>query len=247
MELRLDHAQLFFDTGTGFRQASISPLPAIGNRLIDAENQPHAFVFYSHFHHDHIQGLAFNPDLFRHSSRIVLASALSSGTELYQQLKRYYSGSYFSLDILANMPDLQIRDISAISDMVARRFRLSWIKLRHPGGSYGYRIDAGGKRFCYLCDNEYHALQYPELADFTAGADMVVWDGMFTDDEMKNKTGWGHSSIQQGITFFQQADIKQLMISHHAPYRHDHDLADFEKNCPDGVIFARDRLTIIIE
>lgn len=58
---------------------------------------------------------------------------------------------------------------------------------------------------------------------------MVVWAGMFTDDEMKTKTGWGHSSIQQGIIFFQQADIKQLMNSHHVPYRHDHGLADFEK------------------
>ena len=45
MELQLDHVQLFFDTGTGFRQANISPLPAIGNRLIDVEIN-HMLVFF---------------------------------------------------------------------------------------------------------------------------------------------------------------------------------------------------------
>tara|TARA_E500000178_G_scaffold323869_1_gene349847 strand:- start:1471 stop:1878 length:408 start_codon:yes stop_codon:yes gene_type:complete len=134
----------------------------------------------------------------------------------------------------------------AVKNSMARQGQLSWLKLQHPGGCYGYRIDAGGKRFCYLTDNEYDQGQFAQLVDFTAGADLVIWDDMFTNDEQASKAGWGHSSIEQGIDFYQNTDIKRLMITHHAPFRHDDMLAKLEKKLPQGMIFAKDQLRIML-
>ena len=49
-ELKLDGFQIFFDTGSGFQNASL-------------ESNNEILIFFSHFHHDHVQGLAFNKDL----------------------------------------------------------------------------------------------------------------------------------------------------------------------------------------
>ena len=55
-------------------------------------------------------------------------------------------------------------------------------------------------------------------------ADVVIWDGMFTKEELRTKAGWGHSSIEQGIDFFSTVNCGQIIISHHAPYRTDAEL-----------------------
>ena len=50
-ELRFNGYQIIFDTGSGFQN------------LILADSTVEKLILYSHFHHDHIQGLPFNADL----------------------------------------------------------------------------------------------------------------------------------------------------------------------------------------
>ena len=76
-------------------------------------------------------------------------------------------------------------------------------------------------------------------------SDVVIWDGMYTKKEIKNKLGWGHSSIEQGVMFYHKSKAKKLLISHHAPERDDKEL-DFMSNSvlPKGVFFAKENKTI---
>ena len=57
-----DH-QIIFDTGTGFQNVALDQ-----NRT--------TVILYGHFHHDHIQGLPFNLDVFAHQKDIYLSSGL---------------------------------------------------------------------------------------------------------------------------------------------------------------------------
>ena len=54
------------------------------------------------------------------------------------------------------------------------------------------------------------------LKSFCENANSVIWDGMYTEDEIKFKVGWGHSSIEQGLIFAEKLDLKKLIISHHS-------------------------------
>ena len=47
---------------------------------------------------------------------------------------------------------------------------------------------------------------------------------MFTKDELKTKSGWGHSSIDQAVEFTKNSNIGKTLICHHAPYRSDADI-----------------------
>ena len=67
-------------------------------------------------------------------------------------------------------------------------------------------------------------------------ANSVIWDGMYTEDELKSKAGWGHSSIEQGLIFAEKLDLKKLIISHHSPDRTDIEINNFKKKYFDKKI-----------
>lgn len=231
-ELLFDGYQIFFDTGSGFKN------------ILLADHHVEKFIFYSHWHHDHIQGLPFNSHIFNQENKITVSSALASRNVLRHTLQTYFSGGYFPVDVVKTLSNLMFKNISAVKKSVDPNFKLDWLELQHPGGCYGYSVTNDDKKFCYLCDNEYDDAQFAALNAFTSGADMVIWDGMYTKDELGDKAGWGHSSIEQGIKFFKDTDIKAMMITHHAPFRTDDMLDDMQAMLPKGVQFAKDQLSL---
>jgi phosphoribosyl 1,2-cyclic phosphodiesterase len=233
-ELEFGKYQIFFDTGSGFKNISL------------ADKQIDKLIFYSHWHHDHIQGLPFNSHIFNQENKITVTSALASRNVLRHTLQTYFSGGYFPVDIVRVLSNLVFKNISTVKKTTEKDFHLDWLELQHPGGCYGYSIIYDGKKICYLCDNEYDEAQLPLLEKFTDHSDLVIWDGMFTEDELTEKVGWGHSSIEQGVKFFDQTNIKSMMITHHAPYRTDNMLDEIASSLPDGVYFAKDEMSITI-
>ena len=80
-----------------------------------------------------------------------------------------------------------------------------------------------------LFDNEYHDNQKQDLIEFCEGADLVVWDGMFTEEELLLKQGGGHSSIERAQEFTSLASLKRMLITHHSPDRTDLELDEIGK------------------
>ena len=67
---------------------------------------------------------------------------------------------------------------------------------------------------------------------------------MFTEKELIEKKGWGHSSIEQAIDFNKEANCKKILISHHAPYRSDKELDQIAAGLPELFKLSSDRLEI---
>jgi len=67
-----------------------------------------------------------------------------------------------------------------------------------------------------------------------AGADFVIYDSSYTDEEFPRYVNWGHSTWQEGARLVERADAGQLVIFHHDP---SHDDAFM-----DGVAEAAERL-----
>ena len=226
-ELNMDDFQVFFDTGSGFQNAVL-------------DNNKQIIIFFSHFHHDHLQGLAFNKYLIKAEKKICICSALVNAGKLKKIIRRYFSGDFFPLDLFDNLDNVTFSNFIDIQTMVSGELKIETIKLNHPGGSYGYSVTRNNKKCVFLCDNEFTTSQADELKMFVEKADLVIWDGMFTEEELQVKTGWGHSSIQQGIDFFSSLNCGEIIISHHAPYRTDADLDIIEKSLPTGIHLAKD-------
>ena len=95
------------------------------------------------------------------------------------------------------------------------------ISLKHPGGAIGYSFKNGSKKVVIALDNEFEAEQERQLLRFCENTDILIWDGMYTNEEIVNKRGWGHSTIEQAIYFAEKSDVKKTIICHHSPTRSD--------------------------
>ena len=226
-ELTLDKFQVFFDTGSGFQNAILNPDKEI-------------LIFLSHFHHDHLQGLAFNKYLLKPETKTFISSALVDAKNLKKIIRSYFSGVFFPLDLFGNSDNVTFSDFTDSQTRLGNDFKIDTLKLKHPGGSHGYSLTRANKKFVFLCDNEFTASQSDELRNFSKNADIVIWDGMFTEKELESKTGWGHSSIEQSVEFFSDANCGKIIISHHAPFRTDAELDRIEKSLPEGFHLAKD-------
>ena len=230
-ELIFNDYQLIFDTGTGFRQVSI-------------DESKKTIIFYSHWHHDHIQGLAFNSGLFNTEKKIYITSALNDSNESKKIIQSYFSGFYFPIQLTKILTNLKFVELYDLQKNFSEDFKIEFLKLNHPGGSVGYSIKNKNKKITILLDNGYNKEQFLDLKKFANNSNWIVWDGMFTNDELKNKAFWGHSTIEQGIEFFHNSGIENMLITHHDPSRTDDQLNVLSKELPKGIIFAKDGMIV---
>jgi ribonuclease BN (tRNA processing enzyme) len=79
------------------------------------------------------------------------------------------------------------------------------------------------------------------------GADLVVYDSTYTDEEFPAKVGWGHSTWQEAVRLCRLANAKQLAIFHHDPSHEDTFMTAIEREARDvwsGAIVAREGMRI---
>jgi ribonuclease BN (tRNA processing enzyme) len=63
-----------------------------------------------------------------------------------------------------------------------------------------------------------------ELTEFVAGADLLIHDAMFTEEEYRKLEGWGHSTFSQALELANRAGVDGLHFFHHSPKRTDKEL-----------------------
>ena len=106
-ELILDKFQVFFDTGSGFQNAILNP-----NKEI--------LIFFSHFHHDHIQGLPFNPELFDPKNEIIISSGLCDIELVKQTIQKCFSPPYFPFDVVSLLSNIKFLPFNAVQDKLGK-------------------------------------------------------------------------------------------------------------------------------
>ncbi len=82
------------------------------------------------------------------------------------------------------------------------------------------------------------------------GADVMIYDSTYTEEEFPEKIGWGHSTWNEGMRLCQEANTKQLAIFHHDP-GHDDDfmdkLAAEAEEAWDGNFVCREGMEIVLD
>ena len=65
--------------------------------------------------------------------------------------------------------------------------------------------------------------------DLIRNSDLLIYDGMYTDEEYPSKIGYGHSTWEEGCRLAQKVNCKRLIITHHSPNRDDDTLRSYEE------------------
>jgi ribonuclease BN (tRNA processing enzyme) len=103
--------------------------------------------------------------------------------------------------------------------------------VEHPGPTLGYRIEEEGQTVAYLPDHEPYLTaaldDEPRWISGWAlakGADLLLHDSQYTDEEYERRLGWGHSSVTHAAAFARAAGVRRLAMFHHDPMRSDREL-----------------------
>ncbi len=241
LEVYAGDKRIILDAGTGIRQ--------LGNDFI-RDGVKEGMILLTHTHWDHINGFPFFGPAFLPRSRFAIhAGHLQELGGIENVLANQMANPTFPVPLEALQVDLDFVDFEAGDTWnIYEDVKLITQGLNHPNGATGYRIEYGGKSICYVTDTE-HVVGKPDehVLALIEGADLVVYDSTYTDEEFPAKIGWGHSTWEEGVRLCKQANVKQLAIFHHDPDHNDDFMRDIELKARDvweGSLVAREQMIL---
>jgi phosphoribosyl 1,2-cyclic phosphodiesterase len=221
-----DEHLLILDAGTGIRKLGkdLSASPKF--------KEEDLFIAFTHFHWDHIQGFPFFRPCFDANQRIhIIAMGRGRGiSDLKEIFEVPMQERYFPVQ-LDNMGAHFEFILPEKATEVFNGTVITAQRHRHPGGAYSYRLRRDGRTIVFCTDIEHGSSIDPRTVEFARGADLLIHDAQYTDEELKSRKGWGHSSFRQAIEVAEQADVKALIMTHHDPDHDDEFLTQIEKKC----------------
>lgn len=218
IEMRAGGKRLIFDGGTG--------LQVLGKSLL--KQQPvEAYLFFTHYHWDHIQGFPFFTPAFLPGNCFHIHGAVPPDGDSMQQhfLERIlHPNSPVPLDGI--QADLKFYDLICGEKFAIDDITFETRPLNHPNNAMGYRVTWQGHSVFYCTDTEHFPDRMDEnVLHLAQNADLLIYDAMYTDEEYHNpkspKYGWGHSTWQEAVKLCKVAGVKKLVIFHHDPVHHD--------------------------
>jgi phosphoribosyl 1,2-cyclic phosphodiesterase len=213
LEVRLDNGTLFiFDCGSGMRPLGKSLMREFDRKPILA------YVFLSHVHWDHIQGLPFFLPLYKKGNAFLFHCAPRKGGGLEQAIEGQMSSPYFPVDMGIMGAVRRFYDIGKKA-LNINGATITPAALNHPQGCVGYRIEADGGSLVYATDTEPGSRVHDKnVRKLAAGTDLLIYDSQYTEQQLKGpKKGWGHSSWIEGVKIAKDAGCRRLMLFHHDP------------------------------
>ncbi len=212
IEVRLeDDTCIVFDCGTGLRE--LAKRHTQRNDFIGRTY----YIFFTHFHWDHLQGLPFFTPQAYHPDCTVLFHSPVKGFEryLWDQMRM----PYFPVTMEAMSAKKDFIEIEK-QPMQIGSAEITWRKMKHPGGCYAYKIREKGSQFIFSTDTELTEddfIRNTENTTFFQDVDALVIDSQYTLDEALEKYDWGHSSYSLAVDFAAEWGIKKLFLFHHEP------------------------------
>lgn len=230
VEIRTDSTLFICDGGTGLRELGIDLM----RRHPDGAIVGH--MLFSHPHWDHIQGFPFFEPAYRSENLFFIYGTFQGERHIFELLSGQMRLEYFPVDfseLLARLVPAELSPAGTeIDGVTVRAFRQN-----HPGGSLAFSLVKDGVKIVYATDVELDDLLLdreaslrdpdkprefpPEWLEFVRGADLLVADGQYTDQEYLNRIGWGHPRATTVVDLAAAAGVSRLLLTHHDPMQDD--------------------------
>ncbi len=253
VELRIDGKRFICDGGTGLRDLGTALLKEHAHEPITAN------MFFSHFHWDHIQGFPFFMPIYSSGNTFRIYGTSPGDHRQYDLLSGQMQSDYFPVTFSELHAHIEPDDLGENGRSIDG-VHITTLPQPHPGKSWAFSFEKDGLRAVYATDSEldlcilnreeakadpFVMRRLPaDLVNFVHGADLLIADAQYTDEEYAAKVGWGHPRCTTVIDFAIQAEVRQLALFHHDPMQTDDDIERKVQICQERVLKHRTRLSM---
>lgn len=207
---------VIFDAGTGIRE--------LGSRLLAQNKIRRIDLMMTHVHYDHIEGIPFFGPFFSPDFTInVWLGHIDGAATTEAAIRGLMRRPYFPVgpDVFrAKVAYRQVEPFAKfdLGDGVAVRTS----PINHPGGATAYRVDYRGKSFAFVTDMEHDPGETdPSVVELVRDVDLFAYDSSFTDEELPEYRGYGHSTWEEGLRLRAKSNAGAYFAIHHMPFRTD--------------------------
>ncbi|HEX3697559.1 MAG TPA: MBL fold metallo-hydrolase [Polyangia bacterium] len=231
------------DAGTGIRR--------LGKEITQSDSGGRADVhlLISHTHWDHIQGLPFFSPLYHPGSKLSVYARKRDDVHLRAVFASQTDVPYFPVPFDETKASITFRELHDSAEFAIEDIKVSCARLNHPYIATAYRLDADGASVVYVSDTAPFAdilfedqfiasppssgaqlpkadrdrliLMRDRVVRLCEGADLVIYDTMFTPEDYQRIPHYGHSRPADALEVCREAGARQLALFHHAPERSD--------------------------
>src|SRR5438093_470912 len=214
-------------SGTGARE--------LGLHLVRTVPQPmRLHLFIGHTHWDHIQGFPFFVPAFLPGAELNVYAPVGFQRSLEDAMAGQMEYAYFPVKLRELRSRIHYTELDEgflrVGDVLVETQYLN-----HTAPTIAYRLSSGGATVAYMTDHEpfwsvpgrlwRHPGDERHIA-FMRGADLVIHDAQYTEEEYRDKVGWGHSPLEYAVDVALAAGARRLALFHHDP---GHDDADVDR------------------
>jgi len=206
-------------------------------------------VLISHTHWDHIQGLPFFAPLYQKGNHLYVYARRRDDVHLRAVFASQTDDPYFAIPIDETKAEISFRELADSARFEIGDVGVRCARLNHPYVATAYRLSVDGASVAYVSDtapfsdilfeNQFIArppmairpLPEPDRAKLRAmrdgvvrlceGADLVIYDTMFTPEDYQRIPHYGHSRPADAVEVCGEAGASRLALFHHAPERTD--------------------------
>ena len=227
LEIRTsDDRILIVDAGSGIREA--------GNSLI-ATNRNEFTLLLTHAHWDHIMGFPFFKPIYSRKTNLNIWGCPFAQASIKEMLTRIMTAPNFPVNFDSIHANMSYQE-TCVEHYTLGSMIITPIALSHPNQGTGYKFEEDGKCFVFLTDNELDymhegGLDYQAYLEFSQGADLLIHDAEFNEEEYKQTRGWGHSVYKDALNLALDAGVKKLGLFHHNQERIDDEIDAIVNDC----------------
>ncbi len=230
---------IILDLGTGLRNL----IPYALN-----SDKKDSILLLTHFHWDHILGLPFFSPFYLKEFTFKIYGPKDTPGEVYSTISNVLHSDYFPIQIEQFLSNIEFGTFYEGKVITFGDFQIESLWVNHSSYALSYKIKSNGKTFVYLTDHESYKkhlhiihpslkkynndaeLLHARLVEYVKGADLLIIDGEYKEEEYEAHKGWGHSTVNDVISLALESNVKNILFHHHNQNRTDRQIKVMAKN-----------------